>query len=86
MKNVLKVLLVTGGSNSLVEDSTETLVEGELSWKMVGNLPLILGGIRATNLNNAVYAFGNCNMLLIINSFLPKVDIMIITMELKILS
>ena len=61
MKNVLKVLLVTGGSNSLVEDSTETLVEGELSWKMVGNLPSILDGIRATNLNNAVYAFGNCN-------------------------
>ena len=60
MLKVLKVLLVTGGSSSLVEDSTEILVDGELSWKIVGgNLPHGLEGIRATNLNNVVYAFGN---------------------------
>ena len=59
-----------------MEDSTETLAEGELSWKMVGNLPLILGGIRATNLNNVVYAFGNCNkslgLCLSLTHFYPR--------------
>ena len=60
-KILLKVFLVTGGyvSGSIPkEDSTETLVEDELFWKLVGNLPLRLSGIKATNFNDAVYAFG----------------------------
>ena len=42
-------------------DSTETLLEGELSWKLVGKLPLAVYGIRVANFNDVIYAFGNFN-------------------------
>ena len=45
------------------EESTETLVEDELFWKLVGNLPLRLSGIKATNFNDAVYAFGTFSVM-----------------------
>ena len=45
-------------------DSTETLLEGELSWKLVGKLPLAVYGIRVANINNVIYAFGNLNFFI----------------------
>ena len=57
----LQVYLVVGGDpfdGGDEHDSTEILVDGELSWKMVGSLPLGLSGIRATNLDDIVYAMG----------------------------
>ena len=57
----LQVFLLTGGVSfgGLKMDSTETLLEGELSWKLVGKLPLAVYGIRVTNFHDVIYAFGN---------------------------
>ena len=52
--------LVVGGvdssSNRLA--STEVFTIGEAAWKLVGPLPLVVSGLRATTVANLVYAAG----------------------------
>ena len=49
--------LVTGGvdgSNDFLS-STETLVDGELIWSEVGQLPEAMRGLRGVSLNNNIF-------------------------------
>jgi len=56
------VFLVTGGYDSAGSfSSTEILVENDLSWKLVGNLPLSMDGIVAATWENIVFATGGLN-------------------------
>ena len=47
----------SGSSNRL--SSTETLVDGELIWLEVGQLPVAMSGLRGVSLNNNIFMTGN---------------------------
>jgi len=50
--------LVTGGSGGLILSTTEILTVGTSSWRLVGSLPVALGG-----LNNAALSVDNTIIL-----------------------
>ena len=51
--------LVTGGSGSGYLSSTEVLTNGDNSWKVVGELPQTMSGMRAVGIDNTIIVTGN---------------------------
>ena len=51
---------MTGGllEGRAVTGTTETLVDGDSSWSLVGSLFVPTSGIRAITLNNTIFAIG----------------------------
>ena len=57
----IQVYLVTGGDDGRSDrlSSTEVLTNGDNSWKVVGELPQTMSGMRAVSIANTIIVTGN---------------------------